>query len=466
MPAAEPSLIDLPGDFRVAWATGAVRPDRHVAVAAPAGVAFRLSERGADALDALVAGGTVAEASAAAGVDARPLVRLALDGGLLHPRPAGTRYTARDVTVVVPARDAAAHLPDLLASLAGCTVVVVDDGSVDDTARIATGLGATVVGNPVARGPAAARNRGAGAATTPLVAFVDADCRPGPGWLDTLVRHFDDPAVGAVAPRIVAMAHDGSLLGRYEAARSVLDRGPDETRVGPDAALRLVPTAALVVRASALDAVGGLADDLRFGEDQDLVYRLAAAGWRLRYDPGAEVGHDHRTSLGPFVRRRFGYGTPAAMLGRRHGALEAAARLPSPALLRLRGELVALGLPPEVADGAIRRSALHSARSVGNAATRAWLVPAAVVAVRSRAVRAAVVAAVAGRHVADWRSRRPPVPAVAWVGLRVVDEAALAAGIWWGALRTRTSAPLRPAFATADGGAPDGVLVEAVRWVP
>ena len=80
-------------------------------------------------------------------------------------RPAGSRA----VSAIVPARDAAATLsavlPALLGALPpGAEVLVVDDGSTDDTAALAAGRGARVLGVSEARGPAAARNRGARAA--------------------------------------------------------------------------------------------------------------------------------------------------------------------------------------------------------------------------------------------------------------------------------------------------------------
>ncbi|MGR7000981.1 glycosyltransferase [Yinghuangia aomiensis] len=66
------------------------------------------------------------------------------------------------------------------------------------------------------------------AADTDLVAFVDSDCRPPDGWLDTLVPYFDDPSVAAVAPRIVPdiAAEATGIFARYEAVRSSLDMGP------------------------------------------------------------------------------------------------------------------------------------------------------------------------------------------------------------------------------------------------
>ena len=83
------------------------------------------------------------------------------------------------VTVVVPAYNAARFLPVTLQSLQQQTtvpeqIVVVDDGSTDDTAKVAEGFGATVV-RQQQKGPGAARNRGLEAATSEFVAFLDAD---------------------------------------------------------------------------------------------------------------------------------------------------------------------------------------------------------------------------------------------------------------------------------------------------
>ena len=99
------------------------------------------------------------------------------------------------VTVVIPARDAAATLGRALAGVAaqdvGHELIVVDDGSRDATPALAREHGARVLAGAGA-GPAAARNLGAAEARTDALAFLDADCFPTPGWLraglDALVR--------------------------------------------------------------------------------------------------------------------------------------------------------------------------------------------------------------------------------------------------------------------------------------
>src|SRR6266536_2390567 len=143
--------------------------------------------------------------------------------------------------------------------------------------------------------------------------------RPGAGpanWLDALLPHFADPAVGAVAPRIVPHEAGRTWLARYEGASSTLDMGRRPSIVRPGSRVPYVPGAALVVRKQAAGI--GFAEDMPVGEDVDFVWRLGAAGSRVRYEPAAAMGHEHRVRLRQWFARRKDYGTSAATLEQRH----------------------------------------------------------------------------------------------------------------------------------------------------
>ncbi|MCW2697280.1 MAG: putative glycosyl transferase, partial [Modestobacter sp.] len=247
-----------------------------------------------------------------------------LDAGLAHPDapPSG----AVEVSVVVPVRDRTAGLARLLAALradpgtAGCPVVVVDDGSAEPSAvaAVATEFGAGLVRHDTAGGPAAARNAGLRAVRTPVVAFLDSDCVPSAGWLPQLAGHLADPRLALVAPRITGVPVDRpGWVSRYEAVASALDMGPFPASVAPRRAVSYVPSAALVARRSALG--DGFDESMQVAEDVDLVWRLVAAGWRVRYEPAAEVAHEHRGEPGEWLARRAFYGTGAVLLAQRHG---------------------------------------------------------------------------------------------------------------------------------------------------
>jgi len=281
---------------------------------------LRLTPGGARQVAAWL-GGTPVPAGAAA----RKLARRLLDAGLANPVPtpaAADRLGGpafADVTVIIPVRDRHAELARCLAGLRDLPhVTVVDDASADPVAikRIAAEHGAAVIHRPVNGGPGAARNSGLRAADTEFVAFLDSDCVPAPGWLEGLLPHFADPAVGAVAPRIVPYAHGPGWLSRYEGASSSLDMGARPSVVRPGARVPYVPGAALVVRKAA--AGEGFTDGMYVGEDVDFVWRMAAAGWRIRYEPGAVMGHDHRVTFRAWFSRRVDYGTSAAALEDRH----------------------------------------------------------------------------------------------------------------------------------------------------
>src|SRR5215467_4189266 len=260
---------------------------------------------------------TVADAATAA------LARRLVDIGVAHPRPPA--QPVRDITIVIPVRDRARMLHQLLTALRSdpqtsrVPALVVDDGSLDGAAvaSVARLHGATLLVHRHNRGPAAARNTGLRHARTGYVAFCDSDVLPEPGWLGPLLAQFADPALALAAPRVVGIPESQPRwLDRYEDVRSPLDMGGREAPVVPLSALAYVPSAALVVRRPAVGR--GFAPELRNGEDVDLCLRLHRAGWRMRYVPSPRVGHRHRDGLPSWLAQRASYGAAAAELARRH----------------------------------------------------------------------------------------------------------------------------------------------------
>lgn len=394
------------------------------------------------------------------------LARRLTTAGAFHPHPVGSSFTAADVSVVIPVRDRSDQLDRLLGALGGLRRIVIDDGSTDPatSAAIALHHGAACIALPVNRGPAAARNAGWDAATTALVAFVDSDCVPAPGWLDSLLAHFEDPLVAAVAPRVVPAAHH-SAVGRYEAVRSSLDRGTLAGPVRPRSPVPYVPSAALIVRR----AVSGsrLFDPgLRVGEDVDLVWRLNDAGWLVRYDPASRVEHDGPTHLADFVGRRASYGTSAGPLALRHPEhmapaaasawsvgvwLLAARRRPVAAAGVLSASILVLShrlrrlvkdpvmMATVIAGGGAVRSAMPTCAGL----VRAWS-PGLVLALFWRRTRAAAAVALVAPALADWREQPGGLDPLTYAALHVVDDIAYGSGLWLGSLRARSARPLVP----------------------
>lgn len=413
------------------------------------------------------------------------LARTLLDAGLAHPTlPQPGAPDAGDVTVVVPVKDR--PLGRLLAALpAGLGgLIVVDDGSADPVflAHEVHAAGGEVVRHERSKGPAAARNAGLAAAATPLVAFLDSDVVPLDGWLAPLLAHLADPAVALVAPRIVALPPHRGLLGRYEAVRSSLDLGPDPALVVPRSRVAYVPSAALLVRKAALGA--GFDERMHVAEDVDLVLRLHAAGWRLRYEPSSEVAHEHRSDPRAWWLRKAYYGTGAAPLALRHPgsvppmvlspwsavvcallllqrrwAYAGAAAVTAVATERLSRKLSRLRDPRMSAARLTGLGLAGAVLQLASGLTRHfWPVAALAVPFSTRARRAVLVAALA-EGVGDWWTHRDRDPAVrpgllGHVVAHRLDDLAYGSGLWWGALRARTAAPLLPTGPTTRRASP------------
>lgn len=400
----------------------------------------------------------------------RALARRLTDAGIAVPHPDRDATLDGRAAVVIPARDAASGVRRTLAALGSIDeVVVVDDGSANPRALAHAAAGVTVIRNERPLGPGAARERGWRATAAPFVAFVDADVLPDPGWLLSLLAHFSDPTVAAVAPRIRARPGCGrNVLDRFDAARSPLDLGPLAAPVRPRSRVPYVPTTLLVVRRAALEAVGGFDTELRVGEDVDLVWRLHDAGWRVRYDPAVSATHPVRGSVRGWFWQRFIYGTSAAPLERRHGSAIAPLSISGWGALGwaalLAGKpVVALGIGAGATAGLRRQlrglnhayreainlaltSHVWSGRFVADALRRSWWPIAAVLALAVRRSRPALLAAAVAPPMLEWRERRPDLDPLRYCVLRLFEDIAYGTGVWVGCLRERSLASLCPSL--------------------
>jgi mycofactocin glycosyltransferase len=395
---------------------------------------FRITAVGERAVDAIAHGDAVATSS---------LVGRLLDAGAIHPAPDASPFTADDVTIVTPCRVGAGR-PEPSPPTGA---IVVDDGS-------PTPIAGATIRLDHNRGPAAARNAGLALVGTPLVAFVDADVDLPDGWLAPLLGHFTDDRVALVAPRVrSASGSDG--IARYEHDHSPLDLGPEPARIRCGTRVGYVPAAALVCRTAAVRELGGFDEALRFGEDVDLVWRLDEAGWRCRYEPLAEVFHAPRPTWRAWVRQRVDYGSSAAPLARRHRGALAPLRISGWSLAAwvltaigrpVLGTAVGAGsaaalvaklpdVPPRAAFALAGLGNWHAGDQIAGAVRRVWWPIVVIAALRSHAARRVLLAALI--------NARHPV--------RVVDDIAYSVGVWRGAVKERTLAPLAPAITSWPG---------------
>lgn len=403
----------------------------------------------------------------------RQLVARLLAAAIAHPVPEPADVLATRVpTVVVPVKDRPEALDRCLAALVASGVreiVVVDDGSADAKAHaeVAGRHGALLVRREVSGGPSAARMTGWRSLdpVPDLVAFVDSDVLVTLERWDALLVHFSAPECCLVAPRVVHSAGT-SVVDRYEASASPLDLGPDPAPIRAGTRVSYVPAAALVVRSAAFEEVNGFDEALDVGEDVDLIWRLADAGWQCRYEPAATVLHEGRSRFSEFVRRRVDYGRSAAVLDERHPR----------ALPPLRGSrwsvavaaLVATGHPvlatavatgnveamarkleaiPDarrVASRLVVRGHLGFLRQAARALLRPWFPVTLVASLLSWRVRRVVAVAVLVEPIATRRRRAGGLSLPTWAALCWADDLTYSAGVWLGCVSVRRFGPLLP----------------------
>lgn len=228
-----------------------------------------------------------------------------------------------EISVVIPVRNRPEGIRRAVDGVLGCKcdrstfeLIVVDNGSTDETARVAAEAGARVIGEPVPN-RCRARNRGAQAVAGKWLAFIDSDCVPEPGWLASLMRAIADAeshTKRALIAGPVLPSPPTSSVDEYIARRKWVDQEKFLTpgrRFSPPFAA----TANLAVRRDVYLALGGLDPELATaGEDADLCWRAAQAGWELHYEPAAAVVHYHRSTLGGLWRQSRDYGIGNAEL--------------------------------------------------------------------------------------------------------------------------------------------------------
>ena len=235
------------------------------------------------------------------------------------------------MSVVVPVRDGGIAFRRCLRALRESTgadyeLIVVDDGSRDDSAQIAEEYGALVVRHDRPLGPAAARNNGARAASSPIIYFLDADVAVHPEAPREVLRRFDaDPGLGALIGSYDAEPAATGLVSRF---RNLLHHhthqsGPFD---GDARAAHTFWTGCGAIRRDLFLALGGFDPQLYRRpaiEDIEFGYRLTRAGHRIALVRSIQVTHLKRWSLREMIRTDiFHRGVPWTLLMLRSGIAE------------------------------------------------------------------------------------------------------------------------------------------------
>jgi len=224
------------------------------------------------------------------------------------------------ITVIIPTRDRRDEIKECLDYVFSqnypadkIEVIVVDDGSIDDTLEVLKNYPCQVITHKESKGQAFCRNLGVKRAKGDIVAFLDSDCMADKDWLKELVPYFQWSPLGAVGG-YVAGYFEKLSLDRYEEAFSSLNMGNRFLYGADDRSTFYVPSCNFLVRKKVFLETGGFTEGMKVGEDVDFCWRMRALGYPLLYAPLGSVKHKHRNNLYQMLKRRAEYGTSEAIL--------------------------------------------------------------------------------------------------------------------------------------------------------
>jgi cellulose synthase/poly-beta-1,6-N-acetylglucosamine synthase-like glycosyltransferase/peptidoglycan/xylan/chitin deacetylase (PgdA/CDA1 family)/spore germination protein YaaH len=223
------------------------------------------------------------------------------------------------VAVIVPAYNEAKVIVQTVTSLLACDhpggfeIIVVDDGSTDDTvARLERAF----AGNPKIRvltqanaGKAHALNYGVARTSAEIVVALDADTVFARGTVRTLVRHFANPRIGAVAGN-AKVGNRVNLLTRWQALEYITSQNLDRRAFDTLDCITVVPGAVGAWRRDVLERAGGFSPRT-LAEDADLTFAIRRLGYSIAYEDQAIALTEAPDTLGGFIRQRYRwtYGT-------------------------------------------------------------------------------------------------------------------------------------------------------------
>jgi biofilm PGA synthesis N-glycosyltransferase PgaC len=218
------------------------------------------------------------------------------------------------ITILVPAYNEGAVIQGSIRSLLQLDypryeILVLDDGSKDDTYLKASAY-AGDHGRAVVRvitkpngGKARALNTGIAQATSDYILCMDGDSALHPNTLRRAIRHFEDPAIGAVAGS-VKVVNRTNLLSSLQALEYIEGLNMVRAAQGFFRLVNIIPGPIGIFRKSALEKVGGYDHDT-FAEDCDLTLKLLLEGWQVQYEPGAIAYTEAPEKMLDLLKQRY-----------------------------------------------------------------------------------------------------------------------------------------------------------------
>lgn len=193
-------------------------------------------------------------------------------------------------------------------------VILVDDGSTDDTAYVAAQFPQVRYIHQTNQGLSRARNTGAVAAKGEVLAYTDSDCMADVDWLYYLVETLlSGDYAGVGGPNITPPAKNW-----IQACVAAAPGGPSHVLL-TDTVAEHIPGCNMAFYRWAFDGVGGFDPEYhKAGDDVDFCWRIQQAGWVIAFSPAALVWHYRRFTLRAFFKQQDGYGEAESLLRFKH----------------------------------------------------------------------------------------------------------------------------------------------------
>ncbi len=219
-----------------------------------------------------------------------------------------------DVSVYIPCYNAEKFLDRVIPALMAQThpiteVLIIDDGSIDATVAVArryentTKYPIRVIQHDGNKGLGAARNTGVRESKTELIASLDADCAPRPDWLEKLMRHLSDESIAGAGGKLIESVILG-VADKWRAVHMSQQWGPSVI-INPE----FLYGHSNVFRVSAIKKTGYYDEQFRTNaEDYHMSVALLKAGYRLIYEPQAEVLHLKTDTIRSVLTAYWRYG--------------------------------------------------------------------------------------------------------------------------------------------------------------
>ena len=193
-------------------------------------------------------------------------------------------------------------------------VILVDDGSTDDTAYIAAQFPSVRYIHQSNHGLSHARNTGAAEAKGEVFAYTDSDCMADTDWLEYLIGTLvSGDYAGVGGPNVTPPAQDW-----IQACVAAAPGGPSHVLL-TDTVAEHIPGCNMAFYRWAFESVGGFDPEYhKAGDDVDFCWRIQQAGWVIAFSPTAIVWHYRRFTLRAFLKQQDGYGEAESLLRFKH----------------------------------------------------------------------------------------------------------------------------------------------------